>query len=227
MLGVSFLFICKSISGVASFLQNLKGKTKIATFSALKMQPTMVEDPAGEGLFYLKCNNFSKLVSSQYEMLRNAQTLTDITFICDGRRLEAHKLVLYACSPYFRTLIEEELGAKHLVFFFNDIKYEIMKAILDYIYCGEVHIQNDYLKDFIRVAEKLCIRGLVRDDGGAAAKDAPDVEQQAEKRQRLEDGVAVKETSASSSSVAEVGQALCSVLAGKGTQEMGNIQVGE
>uniref|UniRef100_A0A336MDE8 CSON013406 protein n=1 Tax=Culicoides sonorensis TaxID=179676 RepID=A0A336MDE8_CULSO len=115
-------------------------------------------------LFYLKWNNFSKIVSTQYELLRDAKSLTDVTFICDGKRIEAHKLVLYACSPYFKGLIEEDLNSKHLVFFFSDVKYEIMKALLEYMYMGEVHIHNEDLKEFIRVAEKLKVRGL--DSGG-------------------------------------------------------------
>lgn len=119
-------------------------------------------------LFYLKWNNFSKIVSTQYEMLRDAKSLTDITFVCDGKRIEAHKLVLYACSPFFKNLIEEDLNTKHLVFFFSDVKYEIMKALLEYMYMGEVHIQHDHLKDFIRTAEKLKVRGL---DSGAGIED--------------------------------------------------------
>lgn len=100
------------------------------------------------------------MVSTQYELLRDAKSLTDVTFICDGRRIEAHKLVLYACSPYFKGLIEDDLNSKHLVFFFSDVKYDIMKALLEYMYMGEVHIRNEDLKEFIRVAEKLKVRGL-------------------------------------------------------------------
>lgn len=125
-----------------------------------------------DGLFYLKCNNFNKILSSQYELLRDEKTLTDITFVCEGRRIEAHKLVLYACSPYFKSLIEDDLIQKHLVFFFSDVKYDIMKAIIDYMYIGEVHIQNDYLKDFIRVAENLKIRGLVKDLQSSSEKES-------------------------------------------------------
>lgn len=113
-----------------------------------------------ESKFYLKWNNFSKIVSTQYELLRGAKSLTDVTFICDAKRIEAHKLVLFASSPYFKELIEEDLNTKHLVFFFNDVKYEIMKAILEYMYMGEVHIRNEDLKEFIRIAEKFKVRGL-------------------------------------------------------------------
>lgn len=45
----------------------------------------------------------------------------------------------------------------------NDVKFDILKAILDYMYLGEVHITNENLKDFIKTAESLQIRGLSRD----------------------------------------------------------------
>lgn len=45
----------------------------------------------------------------------------------------------------------------------NDVKYEILKAILEYMYLGEVHITNDNLKEFIKTAEGLQIRGLSKD----------------------------------------------------------------
>lgn len=69
---------------------------------------------------------------------------------------------LYSCSPYFKDLLKDN-HSQHPIFFFHDISYEILKAILEYMYLGEVHITNDNLKDFIRVAEALQIRGLSKD----------------------------------------------------------------
>lgn len=57
-------------------------------------------------LFYLKWNNFQKNVSTQFEKLREDDDLVDITFACEGRMLTAHKLVLFACSPYFKELLK-------------------------------------------------------------------------------------------------------------------------
>lgn len=44
----------------------------------------------------------------------------------------------------------------------NDVKFEVLKSILEYMYLGEVHISNENLKEFIRVAEGLKIRGLTK-----------------------------------------------------------------
>lgn len=46
----------------------------------------------------------------------------------------------------------------------NDVKYDVLKAILEYMYLGEVHITNENLKDFIKTAEGLQIRGLSKEN---------------------------------------------------------------
>jgi hypothetical protein len=94
--------------------------------------------------------------------MRDEDDLVDITFACEGKKLGAHKLVLYSCSPYFKELLKDNKSS-HPIFFFHDISYDILKAILEYMYLGEVHITNENLKDFIRVAEALQIRGLSKD----------------------------------------------------------------
>lgn len=52
----------------------------------------------------------------------------------------------------------------HPVFFMNDVKFDVLKAILEYMYLGEVHITNENLKDFIKTAEGLQIRGLSKEN---------------------------------------------------------------
>lgn len=100
--------------------------------------------------------------SDTFRRMRDEEELFDITFACEGKKIGAHKLVLYSCSPYFKDLLKEN-HSQHPIFFFHDIAYDILKAIIDYMYLGEVHISNDNLKDFIRVAEALQIRGLSKD----------------------------------------------------------------
>lgn len=118
---------------------------------------------SNDELFYLKWNNFQKNVSTQFEKLREEDDLVDITFACEGKKLTAHKLVLFACSPFFKELLKKN-PSPHPVFFMNDVKYDVLKAILEYMYLGEVHITNENLKDFIKTAEGLQIRGLSKEN---------------------------------------------------------------
>lgn len=43
-------------------------------------------------------NNILEMFSDQY--LRG--NLVDVTFLCEGQYIKAHKVVLSACSPYFQ-----------------------------------------------------------------------------------------------------------------------------
>lgn len=65
---------------------------------------------SSDELFYLKWNNFQKNVSTQFEKLREEDDLVDITFACEGKKLTAHKLVLFACSPFFKDLLKVRIA---------------------------------------------------------------------------------------------------------------------
>lgn len=48
-------------------------------------------------------------VSSEFKKIQESSDLVDITFSCDGKQFGAHKLVLFACSPYFREILKVRL----------------------------------------------------------------------------------------------------------------------
>jgi hypothetical protein len=59
-----------------------------------------------EQQFCLRWNNFQANITSQFEALRDEEDFVDVTLACDGQRLKAHKVVLSACSPYFKELFK-------------------------------------------------------------------------------------------------------------------------
>lgn len=52
--------------------------------------------------FSLKWNNYSHHIVNALEELRVDDELTDVTLSCDGRRIKAHKVLLSACSVFFK-----------------------------------------------------------------------------------------------------------------------------
>lgn len=52
----------------------------------------------------------------------------------------------------------------HPVFFINGVKSEVLRAILDFMYLGEVHINNEDLIEFIEMAEQFKIRGVTKEN---------------------------------------------------------------
>lgn len=56
--------------------------------------------------FCLRWNNYQSSITSAFENLRDDEDFIDVTLACDGKSLKAHRVVLSACSPYFRELLK-------------------------------------------------------------------------------------------------------------------------
>lgn len=55
---------------------------------------------------WLRWHNYSDSVTSALESLRYDEDFLDVTLACDGHTVRAHKLVLSACSAYFRKVLK-------------------------------------------------------------------------------------------------------------------------
>ena len=52
--------------------------------------------------YSLKWNDYSTRVVSAFEDLQKENDLTDVTLSSEGRNIRAHKVLLSACSTYFK-----------------------------------------------------------------------------------------------------------------------------
>lgn len=68
-------------------------------------------------------------------------------------------MVLSACSPYFQALFVNH-PEKHPIVILKDVPFADMKSLLDFMYRGEVSVDQERLSAFLRVAESLRIKGL-------------------------------------------------------------------
>jgi len=113
--------------------------------------------------FCLRWNNFHTNITSAFESLRDDEDFVDITLACEGRQIKAHKMVLSACSPYFRTLLRVN-PCQHPIVFLKDVTFANLSSILDFMYHGEVNVSHTELATFLKTAEALRVRGLAEDD---------------------------------------------------------------
>ncbi|CAG9859874.1 unnamed protein product [Phyllotreta striolata] len=109
--------------------------------------------------FCLKWNNFQANITSQFETLRYDEDFTDVTIACDGQRLQAHKVVLSACSPFFKELFKTN-PCPHPIIFMRDVEAQHITSLMEFMYAGEVNIAQTNLSTFLKTAESLKIRGL-------------------------------------------------------------------
>jgi len=113
--------------------------------------------------FCLRWNEFENNISKAFGELRGDKDFVDVTLACDDNQLQAHKVILSACSPLFRSLFKKN-HHQHPLLFLRGVKYEDILAVLDFIYHGEVNIAQESLNSFLAVAEDLQIKGLTQTD---------------------------------------------------------------
>ncbi|XP_017887043.1 protein tramtrack, alpha isoform isoform X1 [Ceratina calcarata] len=109
--------------------------------------------------FCLRWNNHQSNLLSVFDQLLHDESFVDVTLAVEGQLLRAHKMVLSACSPYFQALFVGHPD-RHPIVILKDVPYVDMRSLLDFMYRGEVSVDQDRLTAFLRVAESLRIKGL-------------------------------------------------------------------
>jgi len=119
----------------------------------------------GAEKFCLRWNDFETNLSSAFRDLRADKDLFDVTLSCGVDTLQAHKLVLSACSDMFRTMFRKSQpgsGQGHTILYLRGVHSADMQAVLDFMYHGEVSVAQEELNSFLSVAEDLKVKGLTQ-----------------------------------------------------------------
>jgi len=125
---------------------------------------------SGTDNFCLRWNDFAENVSGAFKELRSESDFFDVTLACTdsgSRTLQAHKVILSACSNFFKSTFRQQTNAnKHPnpYIYLRGVTYNDLNSILDFIYNGEVNVAQEELNSFLAVAEELQIKGLTNRD---------------------------------------------------------------
>ncbi|XP_075154604.1 broad-complex core protein [Haematobia irritans] len=111
--------------------------------------------------FCLRWNNYQSSITSAFENLRDDEDFVDVTLACEGRSIKAHRVVLSACSPYFRDLLKST-PCKHPVILLQDVNFHDLHSLVEFIYHGEVNVHQKSLQSFLKTAEVLRVSGLTQ-----------------------------------------------------------------
>jgi len=109
--------------------------------------------------FCLRWNDFEKNISSSFRELKEDKDFFDVTIACDDNQIQGHKVILSACSPFFRSVLKRN-PHQHPLLYMKGVKYEEILLVLNFMYHGEVNVAQDELNSFLTVAEDLQVKGL-------------------------------------------------------------------
>jgi len=112
--------------------------------------------------FCLKWNEFELNISQGLKEIREEKDFLDVTLVCDDdNQIDAHKVILSACSPFFRNILRRN-SHQHPLLYLKGVKYRELLAVLNFMYVGEVSVAQEELNVFLSVAEELRVKGLTQ-----------------------------------------------------------------
>lgn len=109
--------------------------------------------------YCLKWNNHTNNMVKVFNQLLDDQNFCDVTLAVEGSHLKAHKMVLSACSTYFKELFVSN-PCKHPIVILKDMRFDDLKAIINFMYSGEVNVSQSQLAALLKTAEVLKVKGL-------------------------------------------------------------------
>jgi len=118
---------------------------------------------ASSQYFSLRWNNHPVNLVSVFTGLYQAESLVDVSLAAEGRHVQAHKVVLSACSEYFQSLFAAN-PCQHPIVILKDVAFEDLQVVVKFMYYGIVNVSADKLPGVLKTADALQIKGLEKNN---------------------------------------------------------------
>ena len=110
--------------------------------------------------YCLKLSDFQEKVKSTFGALRNDREFVDVTLACeDAFQIDCHKAILASSSPFFENILTKLKHPRPLIYM-RGMREADLVAMLDFIYFGEVNVEEEHLLGFLGLSEELGLKGL-------------------------------------------------------------------
>ena len=109
----------------------------------------------------LSWDDFQDQERASLQELRNDTDFTDVTLACEDQNIKAHKVILPACSLFFKKLLKA-YPHPHPLIYMKGMRSSHLTVIIDFLYLGEANIFQEDLESFFALAEELQLKGLHR-----------------------------------------------------------------
>ena len=95
--------------------------------------------------FSLRWNDFETNMTVALKELREEKDFFDVTIACEDSQIQAHKVILSACSTFFRNLLRRN-PHQHPLLYLKGVKYKDLLGILDFMYNLQQAGKNEILE---------------------------------------------------------------------------------
>ena len=110
----------------------------------------------------LKWNEYESNIRDAFFNLKEEKDFSDVTLVCGDGRVEAHKVILSACSPFFQRILKEN-SHTHPLIYLKGVKFTDLESILQFMYLGKVDVVSANLDTLLDIAQELEVKGLMKE----------------------------------------------------------------
>ena len=89
--------------------------------------------------FCLRWNDFETNINEAFRDLRASKDFLDVTLVCEDEQIQAHKVILSACSSFFHSMLRRN-AHQHPLIYMKGIKFSDLQSVLCFMYQGEVSV---------------------------------------------------------------------------------------
>jgi len=110
--------------------------------------------------FCLRWNEFEENIRHSFKVLRNKESLFDVTLATDdGHQIQAHRVILSAGSDFFSDIFTK-FNQSSMLIYLRGIGRKELENITDFLYNGETFVTQEELSSFLEIAQELKVKGL-------------------------------------------------------------------
>ena len=110
--------------------------------------------------YTLNWHTFSEHLQLMFRDLYEEGKNSDVTLVSDDQtQFKAHKIVLSACSPVFKKIIDNN-PSQHPMIYLRGIQSYEMESIFQFMYLGEGKFYYERMAEFIKVAKDLEVKEI-------------------------------------------------------------------
>jgi len=113
--------------------------------------------------YCLKWNNHPRNIATVFDRLRLEELFVDVTLATSDRQIiRAHRVLLSAGSGYLEKVLAMN-PSDHPTVVLSNIRYKELKLLVDFMYSGEIAVDQQQFPILLEAAKSLKIRGLYED----------------------------------------------------------------